>query len=107
MDKKRQELTEINQQRKALVKRQKELLRELHENKGSQVEAKKILSEKRKIALAYKTQLRTLLGKTKELLKSKDSAEINQYAEAMTAACELLLNSLKEFAEETALQEDL
>jgi len=104
---KRQELIEINQQRKALVKRQKELLKELHESKGDRVQAKKNLAEKRKTALAYKTQLRSLLGKMKEISKSKDSAEINEYTEAMTAACELLLNSLKEFAEDTALQEDL
>ena len=104
---KRQELVEINQQRKALVKRQKELLRELHENKGSQVEAKKILSEKRKIALAYKTQLRTLLGKMKETMKSKDSAEVNNYADELSGACHQLLGHLRALSADIAEQEDL
>ena len=103
----RQELVEINKQRKELVKRQKELLRELHESKGDRVQAKKILSEKRKAALACKTQLRTLLADMKRVLGSKDSVEINGYTVLLGVACIALQQSLKEFEEETALQEEL
>lgn len=104
---KRQELTEINQQRKELVRRQKELLRELNDSKGERVEAKKIIAEKRKAALASKVMLRSLLADMKEALKSKDSAEINSYIETLAGVCAGLLKLLEEFSANIATHEEL
>ena len=102
-----EELREINEQRKQLIQRQKELLRELNDSKGDRVEAKKALAGKVKQVNEDKAALRKSLAGMKYVLKSKNTSHITIYVDNLSSSVACLLKDLRDFSRTVERMEDL
>ena len=103
----KEELKKINIQRKELIAKQRELLKLLNESKDEQAEIKKAIIQNRKGILQQKGVIRKRVIQVKEIVRSRDTEEIEKYIRAVESDHINWTDLLKAFARNTAELEDL